>query len=44
MAGRDWSTEELLRRLRAVTRDDIVRVAENIQLDTVYFLTKREGR
>ena len=44
MAGRDWSTEELLRRLRAVTRDDIVRVAKNIQLDTVYFLTKREGR
>jgi len=39
LVGQVWETDELLQRLNAVTRDDIVRVAENIKLDTVYFLT-----
>ena len=40
LAERVYDTETLLARLNAVTRDDIVRVAEKIDLDTVYFLTK----
>ncbi|MCR3922731.1 MAG: insulinase family protein, partial [Firmicutes bacterium] len=43
LAGRVFETEELLAKLKAVTREDIVRVAKNIALDTVYFLTKKGG-
>lgn len=40
LAERVFDTEALVARLNAVTREDIVRVAERIDLDTVYFLTK----
>ncbi|HZK25481.1 MAG TPA: pitrilysin family protein [Oscillospiraceae bacterium] len=40
LAERVFDTKDLLARLNAVTRDDIVRIAEKIALDTVYFLTK----
>ena len=43
LAGRQWTTEELLERLQAVEKDDVVRVAANIKLDTVYFMTKKGG-
>lgn len=43
LAGRDEETPELLRRLDAVTPADVARVAERINLDTVYFLTKKGG-
>ncbi|MBI3269911.1 MAG: insulinase family protein [Planctomycetes bacterium] len=36
--GREETHEEALERIRAVTRDEVVRVARRIQLDTVYFL------
>lgn len=43
LAGRGESTRELLSRLEAVTREDVARVAANVSLDTVYFLTKKGG-
>jgi len=43
MVGREENTAELLNRLAAVTREDVARVAANVYLDTVYFLTKRGG-
>lgn len=41
--GRIWSPEELSEATAKVTKDDIVRVAEKIQLDTIYFLNGREA-
>ncbi|NLM52947.1 MAG: insulinase family protein [Firmicutes bacterium] len=43
LAGRTWTTEELLAELAKVTPEDVVRVAQNIRLDTVYFLTRKGG-
>lgn len=43
LVGREESTAELLKRLDAVTREDVARVAANVGLDTVYFLTKKGG-
>ena len=43
LAGRHENTEELVSRLNAVTRDDVARVARQIKLDTVYFLTQKGG-
>ncbi|NLZ93209.1 MAG: insulinase family protein [Firmicutes bacterium] len=43
LAGQVLGTEELLQQLAAVTREDIVKVAENVKLDTVYFLTNKGG-
>lgn len=43
LAGRTWSTEELLAELARVTPEDVVRVAQNVRLDTVYFLTRKGG-
>lgn len=43
LSGRRDNTEGLLARLDAVTREDVCRVAEKVKLDTVYFLTQREG-
>lgn len=43
LAGRDEDTDQLLKRLDAVTRDDVTRVADRIKLDTVYFLTNKGG-
>jgi predicted Zn-dependent peptidase len=34
--------DELLRRIEAVSLDDIVRVASKIELDTIYFLRNEE--
>jgi len=43
LAGREENTAELLKRLAAVTSDDVARISANVCLDTVYFLTKRGG-
>ena len=43
LAGRHENTKELVKRLNAVTRDDVARVAKQINLDTVYFLTQKGG-
>ncbi|MBT9166957.1 MAG: Antilisterial bacteriocin subtilosin biosynthesis protein AlbE [Syntrophomonadaceae bacterium] len=43
LVGREENTTELLKRLDAVSREDVARVSANVCLDTVYFLTKRGG-
>jgi predicted Zn-dependent peptidase len=43
LAGRRESTAEMLERLEAVTADDVTRVAGQVKLDTVYFLTQKGG-
>lgn len=35
--------EEMIAALDRVTKDDIVEVAQQVELDTIYFLTRREG-
>jgi len=42
LSGRSRDADELVRQIEAVTRDDIVRVAERVKLDTIYFL--RDGK
>jgi predicted Zn-dependent peptidase len=36
--------DKWLNRIQQVTREEIVAVAENIDLDTIYFLTGTEGK
>jgi len=43
LAGRTEDTARLLERLEAVTLEDVVRVAGQVELDTVYFLTGKGG-
>ena len=42
LSGRAREPEELIREIEAVTREDIVRVAGRVKLDTIYFL--RDGK
>ena len=42
LSGRSRDADELIRQIEAVTRDDIVHVAERVKLDTIYFL--RDGK
>jgi len=43
LVGRTEGTVQILERLEAVTLEDVVRVAEQVKLDTVYFLTGKGG-
>lgn len=42
IAGRPQTTAERLESLRAVTREDAVAAARKVELDTIYFLNKKE--
>lgn len=42
LSGRSREPEELIRQIEAVTREDIVRVAGRVKLDTIYFLRDRK--
>lgn len=44
LVGGGLSGTALMKGLEAVTRDDVVRVAQQVELDTVYFLTRKEGK
>lgn len=44
LAGRQETTGELLTRLSKVAPEDVVRVAEGVSLDTVYFMTNKGAR
>ncbi|NLN06977.1 MAG: insulinase family protein [Firmicutes bacterium] len=44
LAGKVRTTADLLNKLRSVTRDDVVRIAGQVKLDTVYFMTRRGAR
>ncbi len=41
LSRRVEDTGKLLERLAAVTREDVIRIAENVKLDTVYFLSNK---
>lgn len=43
VAKQEISMDEWLKRIQQVTREEIVAVAEKIDLDTIYFLTGTEG-
>lgn len=43
VAGVDESPEELSKRVEAVTGEQVAAVAQKLQLDTVYYLTGKEG-
>ncbi|MCW3490101.1 EF-P 5-aminopentanol modification-associated protein YfmF [Dethiobacter alkaliphilus] len=43
LAGRHENTDELVKRLDNVTPEDVARVAGQVKLDTVYFLTGKGG-
>lgn len=42
LSGNDRSAKQLLEQVQAVTTDDIVRVANKVQLDMIYFLRDRK--
>lgn len=44
VAGRYRDLDELIRRIEAVTLDDIVAVARGVELDTIYFLRDEGGK
>jgi predicted Zn-dependent peptidase len=44
LAGLQRDVEDLLNRIAGVTKEDAVRAANHLQLDTVYFLTTEEGK
>lgn len=43
LTGKSISVDEYLKQIDAVSKQEIVKVAENIQMDTVYFLTGKGG-
>lgn len=43
VSGHTVSLEEFIARIQAVTPEDVVRVAQGVELDTVYFLTGKGG-
>lgn len=43
LSNKKISTGEILDNVKKVTREDLLQVAEKIQLDTVYFLTSKGG-
>ena len=42
IAGTINSPADYIRRIKEVTKDDIIRVINNVELDTVYFLTGKD--
>jgi predicted Zn-dependent peptidase len=43
IAGQSRPPEEMIEALQKVTKEDVIRVAQGIQLDTVYMLRDKEG-
>lgn len=43
VSGRQRTVEELIELVQKVKREDVVRIAERVRLDTIYFLRDREG-
>lgn len=42
LTGKNRTAEELLSQVQAVTTEDVVKVAQGVQLDTIYFLRDRK--
>ncbi|MDE6762769.1 MAG: insulinase family protein, partial [Oscillospiraceae bacterium] len=43
-SGDSLSPEEMIEKLKKVTREDIVKAADSLKLDTVYVLTGKEEK
>lgn len=43
LAGRGRTAEALAEAVQAVGREDVMRIAERVKMDTIYFLTSRQG-
>ncbi|KGP73530.1 EF-P 5-aminopentanol modification-associated protein YfmF [Pontibacillus yanchengensis] len=43
ISGAFINPDQMIEEVKKVTKEDVLRVAEKIQLDTTYFLTKQEG-
>jgi predicted Zn-dependent peptidase len=43
LSGRTATLEEMIKKINAVTTTDIVKIAEKIEIDTIYFLRDKEG-
>jgi len=43
ISGSNRTPDELIEEVKKVSKEDVLRVAKKVQLDTVYFLTKQEG-
>jgi len=43
LSGRERTLEDLLAKLNAVTKEDVERVANRVQVDTIYFLRDKGG-
>ena len=44
LSGRDWTIDRLHKGIGEVTKEDVRRVAEQVQLDTIYFLRDKGGK
>ncbi len=44
LSGREWSLDQLLKGIESVDKEDVRRVAEQVQLDTIYFLRDKGGK
>ena len=43
LSGRDWTIDRLLKGIEETGKEDVRRVAEQVQLDTIYFLRDKGG-
>ena len=44
LSGREWSLDQLLKGIESVDKEDVRRVAEQVELDTIYFLRDKGGK
>lgn len=43
ISGAEMPASELMENIRKVTKEDVIRMANKVKLDTIYFLTSQEG-
>ncbi|MFD1018248.1 EF-P 5-aminopentanol modification-associated protein YfmF [Thalassobacillus hwangdonensis] len=43
LSGKVIEAEDMIEQVRGVTKEDVIAMANKIELDTIYFLTSREG-
>ncbi|WP_188205861.1 EF-P 5-aminopentanol modification-associated protein YfmF [Alkalibacillus aidingensis] len=43
IGGKEYTNQEMVEQIEAVTKDDVIAVANQVHLDTVYFLTAEDG-
>ncbi|MGV2620117.1 UNVERIFIED_CONTAM: pitrilysin family protein [Halobacillus marinus] len=43
ISGAEMPADELIENIRKVTKDDVIKMANKIELDTIYFLTSKDG-